>query len=121
MKKTIGTVYIVIFYINILEVKTAIEHNFDISPWLFLVPALLFIVIILKVPPLPALMFGTLIGAIAALIFQPELIKNIGGYDSFAKNAYVSTMQSMFGEILIQTKSGLFFILIFSRHCLCFL
>ncbi len=91
---------------NILEVKTAIEHSFDISAWLFLVPALLFIVIILKVPPLPALMFGTLIGAIAALIFQPELIKSIGGYDSFAKNAYVSTMQSMFGEVLIKTKSA---------------
>jgi len=90
---------------NILEVKTAIDHSFLISPWLFLVPILLFVVIILKVPPLPALMFGTLLGALAALIFQADLIEQIGTYKSFWNNAYVVIMKAMFGSIQIETES----------------
>ncbi len=90
---------------NVLDVKMAIDHSFVISPWLFLVPVLLFAVIILKVPPLPALMFGTLVGGVAALIFQPDLIKEIGGYESYWKDSYVVFMKAMFGEIKIETES----------------
>jgi NhaC family Na+:H+ antiporter len=91
---------------NIAEVKLAIDHSFVISPWLFLVPVLLFTVIIMKVPPLPALMFGTLVGGVAALIFQPELIKEVGGFNSFWENSYVTFMKAMFGEIKIETESA---------------
>ena len=91
---------------NILDVQTAIDHSFIISPWLFVVPLLLFGIIILKVPPLPSLMFGTLTGAAAALIFQPELIKSIGGYESYWEDAYVVTLKAMFGSIKIETESA---------------
>lgn len=90
---------------NIIEVKAAINQSFNISPWLFLVPVLLFVVIILKVPPLPSLMFGTLIGGIAAIVFQPDLIQAIGTFDSFWENAYTAVMRAMFGEVQIHTES----------------
>jgi len=90
---------------NIVEVKSSIQESFVISPWLFLVPVLLFTVIILKMPPLPALMFGTVIGGLAALIFQPDLVNSIGGQDSFIKNAYVTFMKAMFGNVTIATDS----------------
>jgi len=91
---------------NVLEVKTAIEHSFVISPWLFLVPALLFGIIILKVPPLPALMFGTLLGVVAALVFQPELVSSIGASGSYLQDSYVVSMKAMFGSIKIETESA---------------
>lgn len=90
---------------NILQVKTTIEESFSISPWLFLVPISLFIVILMKVPPLPSLMFGTLLGGVSTLIFQPELVTQFGGKSIFWENAYIVFMKSMFGEIKIETTS----------------
>ena len=91
---------------NILDVKMAIDHSFVISPWLFLVPVLLFAVIILKVPPLPSLMFGTIVGGVAALIFQPDLIREIGGYELYWEDSYIVFMKAMFGNIKIETESA---------------
>ncbi len=91
---------------NVIDVKLAIEQSFVISPWLFLVPALLFGIIVLKVPPLPALMFGTLLGVVAALVFQTDLVRQIGGESSYWGNAYVVSMRSMFGSIKIDTNSA---------------
>ena len=91
---------------NVIDVKTAIDQSFVISPWLFLIPILLFGVIMLKVPPLPALMFGTVIGGIAAIIFQPELIREIGGYDNYWESSYVAIMKAMFGDVKIETESA---------------
>jgi NhaC family Na+:H+ antiporter len=68
------------------------------------VPALLLTIIILKVPPLPALMAGTLLGVIFAIIFQPHIIVQVSGItDNFLKASYFATMQSMFGDIALHT------------------
>ncbi|HDR51427.1 MAG TPA: sodium:proton antiporter, partial [Mariniphaga anaerophila] len=56
---------------NVQTVKAAIDGTFNTSPLLFLVPAILLTIIILKVPPLPSLLAGTLLGGIFAIIFQP--------------------------------------------------
>lgn len=90
--------------IDVENVKTAISGTFNTSPLLFLVPVLLLTIIILKVPPLPALFAGTLLGAIFAIVFQYEVLVQIAGdTGSFAKTAYISVMQSMFGEVSLTT------------------
>lgn len=57
----------------------AISSTFNITPWLFLVPIMVVFLIVKKVQPLIALMFGTLMGALFALIFQPNIVALIGG------------------------------------------
>ncbi|WP_291116862.1 Na+/H+ antiporter NhaC [Flavobacterium sp. UBA6135] len=57
----------------------AIKETFTISPWLFLVPIAVIILIIKKTEPLIALLIGTLLGGIFALFFQPDLVAKIGG------------------------------------------
>jgi NhaC family Na+:H+ antiporter len=85
-------------------VKATIEQSFNITPWLFLVPAILITIIILKMPPLPALMIGTLLGGIFAIIFQPETIQEIAGQGiSYLKASYISVMQAMFGDVQLST------------------
>ncbi|MBE14758.1 MAG: sodium:proton antiporter, partial [Cytophagaceae bacterium] len=56
------------------EILTAIEASFNVSPWLFLVPVIVIALIVKKTPPLIALLAGTLLGAVAALIFQPDVV-----------------------------------------------
>ncbi|MGQ7870474.1 Na+/H+ antiporter NhaC [Sunxiuqinia sp. sy24] len=87
-------------------VKVAIEQIFNTTPWLFLVPILLFGIIIMKVPPVPSLMIGTLLGGAFAVLFQPELIREVAGSGmSYTKAAYVSFMQAMFGDISLSTQN----------------
>lgn len=89
---------------NVENVLSAIQNTFNITPILFLVPALLITIIILKVPPLPALLAGTLLGAIFALIFQPDIVRQIAGTDgSFWEAGYVGSLKAMFGEISVET------------------
>lgn len=89
---------------NVLSVKTAIEGTFNINPLLFLVPVILLIIIMMKVPPLPALLAGTLLGGIFAIIFQPEIVKTVSGSaENYVKASYIAVMQSMFGDIALTT------------------
>ena len=57
----------------------SISESFNISPWLFLVPVIVIFMIVKKTSPLVALLIGTLLGGIAALIFQPDIVRAIGG------------------------------------------
>jgi len=86
------------------NVKAAIGGAFNTSPWLFLVPLILFVIIILKVPPIPSLMIGTLLGGLFAVLFQPHIIREIGGTaGSYARASYIGFMQAMFGHVSIIT------------------
>ena len=56
-----------------------IDKAFNINPWLFFVPAIVIGLITKKTPPLIALTAGTILAAIFALFFQPQIIMNIAG------------------------------------------
>ena len=90
--------------VDVSQVKTAISGTFNTSPLLFLVPVLLLSIIILKVPPIPSLMIGTLLGGIFAIIFQPGIIREVAGSGhQYAKASYISFMQAMFGDVSLST------------------
>jgi NhaC family Na+:H+ antiporter len=90
--------------IDVENVKTAIDGTFNTSPLLFLVPAILLTVIILKVPPLPSLLIGTLLGGLFAIIFQPDIIRQIAGHiDNYFTASYYAVMQAMLGDISLTT------------------
>ena len=90
--------------VNVEFVQSAIEGTFNVNPLLFLVPLILFTIILLKVPPIPALFAGTLLGAIFSVIFQPDIIRTIAGItDNYTKASYISVMQAMFGNISLST------------------
>jgi len=89
-------------------VLEAISGKFHVSPWLMLVPAFLILIIVKKVPPLPALLAGSLIAGIFAIIFQPHLVREVAlGLDSSTtslfKASYLSLNQAIFGDIAIST------------------
>ncbi len=91
---------------DVSTVMNALDSNFNISLWLFLVPAFLIFIIIKKVPPLPALLAGTLLGGAFALIFQSHIVASIAGVgDNAWSSSYVGIMKSMFGEVSIVTEN----------------
>lgn len=89
---------------DIEGVLSAIESSFNITPWLFIVPVFLIVIIIRKVPPVPSLLAGTLLGGVFAIIFQPHIVDQVSGIDgNYIKSSYIALMQSMFGPVTIQT------------------
>jgi len=77
-----------------------LESKFYISPVLFIVPAIVIFLIIKKVDAIPALFVGTLLGAFAAIIFQPEIVATVAGESNPSiLAAYKGSVQSMFGEV----------------------
>jgi len=56
-----------------------ISSTFNINGWLFLVPLVVIGLIVKKAPPLMALLIGTLLGGVFALVFQPDIVANLGG------------------------------------------
>lgn len=92
---------------NIESVLSSIKEKFYISPVLLLVPALLIFVIVKKVAPLPSLLFGTLIGALFAVIFQPHVVQEVAGTTgSFFRQAYIGVMKTMFGTVSVVTENA---------------
>lgn len=64
---------------NVPAVLEQIKSQFQIGPHLFLVPALIITMVILKVPALPAMIIGTVVGGLFALVFQQDLIARVSG------------------------------------------
>lgn len=54
-----------------------IKEKFTINLWLFLVPSIVIFLIVKKSPPLIALLIGTILGGIFALIFQSNILLEI--------------------------------------------
>jgi len=54
-----------------------IENTFNISLILFIVPIIVLIMIVKKTPPIKALTIGTLLGALFAILFQPQIINEL--------------------------------------------
>ena len=55
----------------------AIEEKFTITPLLFIVPAVVILLIVKKSPPLIALLIGSLLGGVFALLFQIKILLEI--------------------------------------------
>ncbi len=85
-----------------------IEKSFNISLWLFLVPTILIVLIVKKIPPLVALLIGTLLGAGFAIAFQPTLVKEVSGATELTiASAYQGVINAMTTDIRIDTDSSL--------------
>lgn len=89
-------------------VLSAIESKFNLNPLLFVVPALVLFMIVKKVPALPALLVGTVLGGIFALIFQPQIIDQISGMPGEGwRSSFVAVMRAMTTTINIQTDNAM--------------
>jgi NhaC family Na+:H+ antiporter len=90
--------------VDIASLLSDIEASFTISPWLFLVPVIVIGLIIKKTEPLIALLIGTLLAAIFAILFQPHIINQIAGVNQMTfESGYKGVMNAITGNVAIPT------------------
>lgn len=86
------------------SILRSIDATFNITGWLFIVPALVIVLIIRKTAPLIALLLGTLLGAAAALIFQPDIVAAVAGAEVLTfETAYRGIMNAITVDTAILT------------------
>ncbi|HPD94745.1 MAG TPA: Na+/H+ antiporter NhaC [Tenuifilaceae bacterium] len=82
----------------------SLQNTFNISLWLMLVPIFLVVVIVAKLPPLPSIMFGVLLGGVFAIIFQPHIVEQVAGISgNYIKASYIAVLKSMYGNVAVET------------------
>ena len=87
--------------VNTSFLSESIRKKFNITPWLFLVPLIVIIMIIKKTPSLLALFVGTLLGGLFALIFQTQLLMDLS--ESSVLN-FKTIYKSIFNAITVDTQ-----------------
>ena len=91
---------------DISDKLEAIDGAFNISPWLFFVPLTVIVLIIKKTPPLVALLLGTLFGAVAAIITQPQIVISIADASVLNfESAYKGVMKAITVDTAVKTSS----------------
>ena len=89
------------------EYTSVLNSKFNITPWLLIVPALTAVMIARRMPALIVLALSTVMAAIAAVIFQPDIIREIGtrvaGDGSNAKILFTGTIESIYNSVSIET------------------
>lgn len=74
-------------YIQINKILEALSNQFNINLFLLIPPIVVIILVVKKVPAIPGLFMGTILGAVFALIFQG---KGFGDILSVLNSGYVS-------------------------------
>ena len=86
----------------------AIREKFTINFWLFLVPITVIILIVKKTPPIVALLVGTLMGALFAIFFQPQILLDITGSKTLnSKIAYKAILDAISVSTQVNTNNAI--------------
>ena len=93
---------------DIDSLMLAIKDKFTINFSLFLVPAVVVFLIVSKAPPLVALLIGTLLGGLFALIFQKDILIEVAQASSFSfEVAYKGIMNAITVATEVKTTNPL--------------
>jgi len=94
--------------VNTQEILDAISSQFNINGWLFIVPVVVIGLIVKKVPAIPAILIGALLGGVFALIFQQNVVLIASGYETYNwESAYVGVMTAFYGDVSIVTGNAI--------------
>ncbi len=87
---------------SILIIQETLDKHFHISPFLFIPPLVVLFMIRKKVSALPAISFGILAGALVAIFFQGDLIREVMG-DGSVKSFYTILTKVSYGGFEFET------------------
>lgn len=85
---------------------TTLASRFNLTPWLMLVPAITLLFIRKRKPALMVLALSTLVAGVSALLFQPEIVKEIGAKvtgGSPVKVFFAGLVEMVYNSVSLET------------------
>ena len=86
---------------NIEQFTSALEHRFNISPWLLLVPLLTVVLIVKHTPPLITLFLSSLLAIGFGCVFQREALAEID------PSLFKAAMKCLYGPTALHTENAM--------------
>lgn len=89
--------------VQVAELQGAIGSRFNITPMLFVVPLAVIVLIMRRVPAVPALLIGSLLGGLFAVLYQQHLFADVVGIEGlgFWGLSYMAVINAMTTDIAI--------------------
>ena len=94
---------------DVSALQAVLASRFNITPWLFIVPVVVLVLVFMKVDAVAALFVGTLLGAVVAIVAQPAIIHSlVGDQDQPAEarsilqlstDSYRASVKAMMGKL----------------------
>ncbi|MDO5571630.1 MAG: Na+/H+ antiporter NhaC family protein [Bacteroidales bacterium] len=81
------------------ELSTALATSYNLSPLLFIVPLITVILIAKKVPAIIVVFVSVITGAMAAIIFQPDLCLNVSGGEDNLVSKISGVVRALYGKV----------------------
>ena len=92
---------------HIAEFAASLDGKFNITPWLLIVPITTGLLIARRVPSIITLFLSTAMAAACAVIFQPELLHEIGGQAEQGINSlFKGLIMTLYGGTNLQTENA---------------
>ena len=91
---------------SISKFTDVLGSSFKITPWLMVVPVITVIMIARKMPAIMVLALSIVLAAIAALVFQPEIIEGIGAKVSSGvrwKVMFTGIVETIYDSVSVDT------------------
>ena len=93
---------------DVEPILTALSSSFNINLWLFIVPLIVIVLIVKRVPAIPALLAGSLLGILCAVIFQPQIFNEISGVsDDPLRSTYIASMMALYTKVNVVTGNAI--------------
>lgn len=81
-----------------------LSHSFNLTLWLLLVPVITAIMIAKRMPAICVLFLSSMLASVFAIIFQPEIIAQVAGYDQINSQSMVDgVLKGLYGSTAIST------------------
>ena len=94
---------------DVSALQAVLASRFNITPWLFIVPAVVLVLVFMKVDAVAALFVGTLLGAAVAIVAQPGIVQSLVGnkdqpaedrsFLELSTDSYRASVNAMMDEI----------------------
>ena len=94
---------------DVSALQILLADRFNITPWLFIVPAAVLVLVFMKIDAVVALLVGTLLGAAVAVVAQPEIVHFVAtgqdrlpevsrGFLQISEDSYRASIDAMMGK-----------------------
>lgn len=91
---------------NTQFVSEALTQQFNLNPALFIVPLVVILMIVKKVPAIPAIAAGTVLGILSGFIFQPDMIEQTIKHHQYS-GMFEAMMTALGAEFSIPSDNAL--------------
>lgn len=88
------------------EITACLQQNFNLTPWLLVIPVITFTLIALKVNTLLTLFTSSMLGFAGIFVFQSQIVASLS--DGSAAGYASMALQVLWGEVGFSTGSGIF-------------